>query len=276
MIRNQDFNLQAGASVPINVEGNYVYFDSATGADQRLRVTSGSGGADVILRPGMDMELPEMQSVLYVQNVGATVLSGILIVGVGKVTNRLLSGSVEVNNLPATQTTQRTKEAAARAGRSYAVALGLFPEAGKYGYAALRNPVGGAKKVYVDRLKAQTTVGGGANSYVEFLKYEYTGAPGSWLTVPSIGDAAIASLASAVVNQWTDSTTLPGALVGGSGMIPVGYSAIDLKYNASADDLEREYAGGLVLEPGQLVLVVVANQGAATAAGAVTFEWWEE
>lgn len=97
-LRDQDFDLQAGASRTLYIEGNFVFFKDATGADKRLRLRA-AGGIDVELRPGQSLRVPANVEELQIVNMTAGQLVGVLVIGDGEFFSALVTGAVTIDGV---------------------------------------------------------------------------------------------------------------------------------------------------------------------------------
>lgn len=284
MLRNQNFSLAPGASLPIMVQGNYIYWDTATGTDQRLQIKTGNGGDDVIIRPGMDVEFSEQKARIDLYNPTAAQIDGVLILGSGKVTNRLLSGSVDVGNYPADQgvhfvapqsviQTSRSGQAA-RSGKTFGGHCWMTTSAANYDVPLLLvNPVGSAATLFVKSWFAEWDAPGVAASAFTLTKWAFTGAAAG--SASPIGDAALTAAAvgySMEPGTARNQTATAWATAQGF-TIGLGAQA-DMKMATTAGEIARDWDGVLILQPGQMLIGEINLAAAANVSQSVV--WWEE
>lgn len=202
-----------------------------------------TGALYCILKPGQSIKLPESANEWKVSaKTSASVISGIVIIGDGELTDNQIAGTVSVVNGELV----RVKAGGAFIGLSYD-----GPTAGQYSHAQIWNPAASGKNVFLTKATAYT----GAVSTVQ-IKSSTTaiGATSSVLSSKKLGAAGPSSELRSVSNA-----ALLGTQIG--------------SFTTNADARDIPFSEPILIPPGYGIITVpqVVNVMMWT-----TYQWIEE
>lgn len=236
-----DFNVTVNGARALESAGTYCYYysGSAGSADPTITLKEDTTGTTIILKPGQGIELPRAEGQAlrwYIGNyANAATITGILVIGNGRIIDNRLTGQVTVVD---------SAYMATVAGQAFAANVSYTAGGGLMPHCQIKNPAASGKITVITGVSMSCNLATGVG--MTFYSTDLTTAIGGVTSKLASGAPALSTL----IKSQTNATVIWANQIWGGNLAANGF-------------VEKVFPKPLVLKPGDGLGIVMTTLASA-------------